>query len=86
MLGAAAANRTIYDCSGWCHWHAWWEGVGRAPAGTGLATRPNVTGCLLIYSPFSVLRVGGVLLGVGINIQKKRNATKIGSNLGDCSG
>ena len=42
--------------------------------------------CLSFYSPFSKLRVGGVLLGVGIYIQKKRNTTKTGGTFGDCSG
>jgi hypothetical protein len=42
--------------------------------------------CLSFYNPFSRLRVCGVLPGVGIYIQKKRNTIKIGRTFGDCSG
>ena len=65
------------------------RGVGRAPAGPDLAVAYVcllllpfciVPFCLLplFSTPFSGLRVGGVLLGVGIYIQKKKNTTKIG--------
>ena len=38
------------------------------------------------YSPLSMLRVGGVCLGVGIYALQKGNTTKIGKVSGDSSG